>query len=155
MYKIRKAREDELLKVAGMWKEFMRYNGEFNRSFETNRKASEIFSREMLEKLKEPESHLAVAESDGELIGFCYSYISQKPKYFKLEKFGFIGDLFVIPEYRRNGIGRALVNDAVDFFGKRKIKQIELLVAKKNENTIKFWESLGFNHLLTWMYKRN
>ena len=33
--------------------------------------------------------------------------------------------------------------------------QIELLVAIKNENTIKFWESMGFNHLLTWMYKKD
>lgn len=155
MLKIRKAREDELLKVAVLWKEFMKYNGDFNASFAINKKAQEIFSREMLEKLKEYDSRLTVADSDGELIGFCYSYISQKPKFFKLAKFGFIGDLFVMPEYRRSGIGRALVKDAIDFFTGRKIKQIELLVAIKNENTIKFWESLGFNHLLTWMYKRN
>jgi len=155
MLKVRKVREDELLKVAGLWKEFMKYNTDFNASFAVNKKASEIFSREMLEKLKESDSRLSVAESEGELIGFCYSYISQKPKYFKLHKFGFIGDLYVTPEYRRNGIGKALVEDAIDFFKKNKIKQIELLVARRNENTIKFWESLGFSHLLTWMYKRS
>ena len=155
MIKIRKAREEDLLKIAGLWRAFMRYNGDFNKSFETNKKASEIFSREMLEKLKETESRLAVAASDGELIGFCYSYISQKPKYFKLNKFGFIGDLYVSPEDRRNGVGKALVKDAIEFFKKNKIRQIELLVAVKNEGTIKFWESLGFSHLLTWMYKRN
>jgi ribosomal protein S18 acetylase RimI-like enzyme len=155
MLKIRQAREEELLKIAELWKAFMKYNRDFNKSFEINKKAKEIFSREMIEKLEESDSHLAVAESDGELIGFCYSYISQKPKYFRLSKFGFIGDLYVIPEFRRNGVGRALVKDAVDFFNRKKIKQIELLVAMKNENTIKFWESLGFNHLLTWMYKRN
>jgi ribosomal protein S18 acetylase RimI-like enzyme len=154
MFKIRKAREDELLKVAGLWKDFMKFNGDFNASFAIKKKATEIFSREMLEKLKEYDSRLTVAESDGELIGFCYSYISQKPKFFRLDKFGFIGDLYVLPEYRRGGIGKALVKDAVDFFARRKIKQIELLVSVKNENTIKFWESLGFNHLLTWMYKK-
>jgi len=155
MFKIRKSREDELLKIAGLWKAFMKYNIDFNKSFEINKKATEIFSREMLEKLKETDSRLAVADSDGELIGFCYSYISQKPKYFRLNKFGFIGDLYVIPEYRRSGVGKALVRDAIDFFNRKKIKQIELLVAVKNEDTIKFWESLGFSHLLTWMYKRN
>jgi len=155
MFKIRKSRENELLKIAGLWKAFMKYNIDFNKSFEINKKATEIFSREMLEKLKETDSRLAVADSDGELIGFCYSYISQKPKYFRLNKFGFIGDLYVIPEYRRSGVGKALVRDAIDFFNRKKIKQIELLVAVKNEDTIKFWESLGFSHLLTWMYKRN
>jgi ribosomal protein S18 acetylase RimI-like enzyme len=154
MIKVRVAREDDIIKISGLWKAFMRYNGEFNKSFEINKKAAEVFSREMLEKLKEADSRLSVADSDGELIGFCYSYISQKPKYFKLDKFGFIGDLYVLPDYRRCGIGQTLVKDAIDFFTEKKIKQIELLVAVKNEGTIKFWESLGFSHLLTWMYKR-
>jgi ribosomal protein S18 acetylase RimI-like enzyme len=155
MVNIRKADEDDLLKTAGLWRDFMRYNGEFNDSFRTGRKSTEIFSQEMLEKIKESDCRLAVADIDGELIGFCYSYISQKPRYFKLSKFGFIGDLYVVPEYRRGGIGRALVKDALDFFAGKRIKQIELLVAVKNTGTIKFWESLGFDHLLTWMYKRN
>jgi ribosomal protein S18 acetylase RimI-like enzyme len=155
MIKVRKAREDDLIKIAGLWKAFMKYNGDFNKSFETNKKATEFFAREMLEKIKESECRLSVADSDGELIGFCYSYISQKPKYFKLSNFGFIGDLYVMPDYRRCGIGQTLVKDAVEFFAKKKIKQIELLVSIKNEGTIKFWESLGFSHLLTWMYKRN
>lgn len=155
MIKIRKAQEDDLIKIAGLWKAFMKYNGEFNKSFETNKKATEIFAREMLDKIKQSDCRLSVAESDGELIGFCYSYISQKPKYFKLDKFGFIGDLFVLQEYRRCGIGKSLVEDAIDFFAGKKIKQIELLVAMKNVGTVKFWESMGFSHLLTWMYKRN
>jgi len=154
MIKVRKAREDDLIKIAGLWKAFMKYNGDFNSSFEINKKAGEVFSHEMLEKLKESDCRLSVADADGELIGFCYSYISQKPKYFKLDKFGFIGDLFVMEEYRRCGIGKTLVKDAIDFFAKNKIKQIELLVAVKNEGTIQFWESMGFSHLLTWMYKR-
>jgi len=155
MVTIREVREEELLKVSELWGDFMAYNAAFNDSFHVQRKSKAIFAKEMAERKEHPDCLLAVAESDGKLIGFCYSYISLKPKYFKLEKFGFIGDLYVKPEYRGQGIGRDLVNDALAFFKKRKIKQIELLVAIKNENTIKFWEALGFKHLLTWMYKRN
>ncbi len=155
MLEIRELRQDELFKVARLWKDFMAYNADFNSSFRTSKRAMEVFSKEMLEKINESDCRFAVADFDGELVGFCYSYISQKPKYFKLKKFGFIGDLYVSPEYRRDGIGKSLVKDAVLFFSKKKIKQIELLVAIKNENTIKFWQTLGFEHLLTWMYKRN
>lgn len=154
MVKIREAREEELLKVGRLWGKFMAFNAEFNSSFRVKKKAPEIFSKEMIEKIRDSSCRLTVAEIDGDLAGFCYSYISHKPKHFKLEKFGFVGDLYVEPEYRRRGVGRMLVLDTMKFFSRRKVRQIELLVAVKNTNTIKFWESLGFSHLLTWMYRR-
>ncbi len=154
MVKIRKAREEELLKIGRLWGKFMAFNAEFNSSFRVKKKAPEIFSKEMIEKIQDSNCQLTVAEIDGELVGFCYSYISHKPKYFKLEKFGFVGDLYVEPQYRRRGVGRMLVLDTMEFFSRRKVRQIELLVAVKNTNTIEFWESLGFSHLLTWMYRR-
>jgi ribosomal protein S18 acetylase RimI-like enzyme len=154
MITIREAREDELLKTGELWSEFMDFNAKFNDSFETRGKAPEIFTKEMLEKYPARDFRLAVADTGVELVGFCFSYISQKPKYFKLEKFGFIGDLYVSPDYRRLGIGHDLVKDALNFFARRKVSQIELLVSIKNRDAITFWEAIGFSHLLTWMYKR-
>lgn len=151
---IREALEEELLKLSRLWGDFMAYNAAFNDSFKVKGKATSIFVREMTERKQNPDCRLSVAELDSKLIGFCYSYISVKPNYFKLERFGFIGDLFVREEFRRLGIGRRLVEDALEFFQKKKINQIELLVAIKNDETIRFWEALGFDHLLTWMYKR-
>jgi len=154
MITIREAREDELLKAAELWSEFMDFNAQFNDSFATRGKAVEIFTKEMMEKYPARDFRLAVADTGSELVGFCFSYISQKPKYFKLETFGFIGDLYVKPEYRRQGIGFDLVRDALNFFARRKVCQIELLVSIQNRDAIKFWEAIGFSHLLTWMYKR-
>jgi ribosomal protein S18 acetylase RimI-like enzyme len=154
MITIREAREDELLKTGELWSDFMRFNGRFDNSFAIKDKARDIFSREMLEKYPAKDYRLAVAESNGKLVGFCFSYISRKPKYFRLGRFGFIGDLYVKTESRRQGVGRELVRDALNFFARRKISQIELLVSVKNEGAIKFWETHGFNQLLTWMYKR-
>lgn len=154
MVKIRPALEEELLKVGALWGDFMAYNEEFNKSFKIRKKATSIFSKEMSERMRSPDCRLAVAELEGDLIGFCYSYISLKPKYFKLEKFGFVGDLFVKSQHRRSGVGRMLVDDAMKFFKRRRVRQIELLVARDNTDTIRFWESLEFSHLLTWMYKR-
>ena len=129
---IREVREDELLKTGELWADFMEYNAKFDDSFRVRAKATEIFSKEMLDKFPARDYRLAVAEKSGDLIGFCFSYISQKPEYFKIEKFGFIGDLYVKPEFRRLGVGHDLVKDAFNFFAKRNISQIELLVAVKN-----------------------
>ncbi len=154
MITIREAREEELYRTGELWSEFMDFNARFNDSFETREKSIEIFTREMMDKYPARDFRLAVADHGGELVGFCFSYISKKPKYFKLEKFGFIGDLYVKPDYRRQGIGHDLVKDALNFFARRKVSQIELLVSIKNKETIRFWEAIGFSHLLTWMYKR-
>jgi ribosomal protein S18 acetylase RimI-like enzyme len=154
MVKIREAREDELLKAGELWSEFMRFNGRFDSSFSIKDKAKDIFSKEMSDKYPASDFRLAVAENGSGLIGFCFSYISHKPKYFKIEKFGFIGDLYVKPEFRRLGVGHDLVKDALNFFAKKRVNQIELLVAVKNDDAIKFWEAIGFKQLLTWMYKR-
>jgi len=151
---IREAREEELLKVSELWGDFMAYNAAFNDSFKIKKRAGSIFVKEMKERKQNPDCRLAVAEQDGKLIGFCYSYISLKPVYFKLEKFGFIGDLFVREEHRRQGTGTRLVEDSLEFFRRRKVKQIELLVSVKNADAIRFWETLGFEQLLTWMYNR-
>jgi ribosomal protein S18 acetylase RimI-like enzyme len=154
MVKVREAREDELLKAGELWSEFMQFNGRFDASFSIKDKAKDIFSKEMSDKYPASDFRLAVAENDNGLIGFCFSYISRKPKYFKIERFGFIGDLYVKPECRRLGVGHDLVKDALNFFAKKRVNQIELLVAVKNDDAIKFWEAIGFKQLLTWMYKR-
>lgn len=151
---IREVREEELLRAGELWSEFMAFNAKFDDSFAVKPNAKDIFSREMLDRFPIDDYHLAIADCEGILIGFCFSYISRKPRYFRLERFGFIGDLYVKEDYRRRGIGHDLVKDAINYFARRDVNQIELLVAVKNEDTIKFWEALGFSQLLTWMYKR-
>jgi ribosomal protein S18 acetylase RimI-like enzyme len=151
---IREVREEELLCAGELWTEFMAFNAKFDDSFAVKPNAKNIFSREMLDRFPIDDYHLAIADCEGTLIGFCFSYISRKPRYFRLERFGFIGDLYVKADYRRRGIGHDLVKDALNYFARRDVNQIELLVAVKNKDTIKFWEALGFSQLLTWMYKR-
>jgi ribosomal protein S18 acetylase RimI-like enzyme len=151
---IRVAMPEDVVAISKLWLKFMEYNVKFNRSFEVKSKIVGRSARELEQRLSDPNYHLAVAEIDGGIVGYCLSYISKKPYFFKLGKFGFIGDLFVLDKYRRNGIGTLLVEDAHAFFRRKKIRQVELLVANKNVNTIKFWEKLGYNGLLLWMYKK-
>lgn len=151
---IREIRDDELLKAGELWSEFMNFNMQFDDSFDVKDGAKDIFSREIMEKYPANNYRLSVAEVDSELVGFCFSYISRKPKYFKIEKFGLIGDLYVKPHSRRLGIGHDLVKDAINFFARHQVTQIELLVAVGNNDAIKFWDAIGFSHLLTWMYNR-
>jgi ribosomal protein S18 acetylase RimI-like enzyme len=151
---IRTALPEDVVSISKLWQRFMEYNAQFDDSFEVKPKIVGPFARELQQRLADPNFRLAVVEFDGELVGYCLSYISKKLYFFKLGKFGFIGDLFVEEGYRRNGYGRLLVQDALGFFKRKRVEQVELLVANDSENTIKFWQHLGYVPLLQWMYKR-
>lgn len=57
---------------------------------------------------------------------------------------GYIYHLAVNPNYRRNGIGKSLVNRAIEALRKEEINKVALVVFKSNELGNKFWESIGF-----------
>jgi len=151
---IRVALPEDVVSISKLWQKFMEYNAQFDDSFRVKPKIVGPFARELQQRLDDPNYRLAVVEFDDELVGYCLSYISKKPYFFKLGKFGFIGDLYVLEAYRRNGFGRKLVDDANAFFKRKKVDQVELLVANDNVNTVKFWEKLGYKTLLQWMYRR-
>jgi len=151
---IRVALPEDVVSISKLWQKFMEYNAQFDDSFQVKPKIVGPFARELQQRLSDPNYRLAVVEFDDELVGYCLSYVSKKPYFFKLGKFGFIGDLFVLENYRRNGFGRMLVDDANAFFKRKKVEQVELLVANDNVNTVKFWEKLGYKTLLQWMYRR-
>ncbi len=56
----------------------------------------------------------------------------------------FIQDLLVLPEYRRRGIGSALLKSVLDRYPR--VRQIEL-VTDNTPGTVAFYRSLGFREL--------
>lgn len=151
---IRVALPEDVVSISKLWLKFMEYNARFDNSFKVKSKIVGRFARELGQRLDDPNYRLAITEIENEIVGYCLSYVSRKPYFFKLGKFGFIGDLFVLESHRRKGYGHLLVKDAQEFFKRKKVKQVELLVANGNVDTIKFWEKMGFKSLLRWMYRK-
>ena len=56
----------------------------------------------------------------------------------------FVQDILVFPEYRRKGIGTALLKEIMNRYGH--VRQIEL-VTDSTPETIAFYESVGFRKL--------
>lgn len=57
---------------------------------------------------------------------------------------GFIYHSAVLPEYRKQGIGRMLVDKALEALKEQGISKVGLLAFSANELGNKFWESMGF-----------
>lgn len=110
------------------------------------KKEVRTYTEEMFHKwLNSPTHVLLIAEVDGEVAGYAFSWVIQyrdHPTYKDFDSF-YIDDICVLEKFRRNGIGRALISHCVEEAKKRKCKNVDLGVWSFNKNAIAFYESCG------------
>lgn len=96
----------------------------------------------MTERIAKQESVILVAESDGEIVGFCQMY----PTFCSVEaaKIAVLYDLFVAQTARKIGAGRALMLAASDYAKQHGYARLDLSTAKTNVNAQALYESLGW-----------
>ena len=93
-----------------------------------------------------------VAESDGKAIGLAlyfynYSTFLTKPGIY-------LEDLFVLPEYRRQGIGKAIFRYLAQLAVERDCGRLEWSVLDWNEPAIAFYRQMGAKILEDWQICR-
>ncbi|MEH2301490.1 MAG: GNAT family N-acetyltransferase [Nostoc sp.] len=89
-----------------------------------------------------------LAESGGQAVGFTlffhnYSTFLTKPGIY-------LEDLFVLPEYRRQGIGKALITKVAQIAVERDCGRLEWSVLDWNESAKAFYRSMGASILNDW-----
>ncbi|MBO3460578.1 GNAT family N-acetyltransferase [Aetokthonos hydrillicola Thurmond2011] len=85
-----------------------------------------------------------VAEDEDQLVGFLIATVESETPIYILEEFAFIHDLWVEPEYRRKGIARDMIMQAVEHFRQIGIEQIRLDTAAVNQPARRLFASCGF-----------
>jgi len=95
-----------------------------------------------------PYIEVVLAEIADRAIGFAlffsnYSTFLTKPGIY-------LEDLFVLPEYRRQGIGKALISHLAGLAVARDCGRLEWSVLDWNENAIAFYEKIGATVLPDW-----
>lgn len=77
-----------------------------------------------------------VAEIDGKIVGTILAGHDGRR--------GLFHHVSVLPEYQKQGIGKMLVDNAMNALEKEGITKVLLVVFKNNDNGNDFWEHLGF-----------
>lgn len=93
-------------------------------------------------KLNDINSYYIVAILDSKIVGVLTSEI--QVKLHRERKQSFIEDLIVDKEYRNQGIGKALLQDAVDYAKSNDCEVIELTSYINNEDAHRFYENNKF-----------
>ena len=97
---------------------------------------------------EQPRFHVLIAASDGHAVGlalyfFTYStWVSTKGLYLE--------DLYVEPEYRRQGIARALMLELAKIARDNGCGRFQWSVLRSNDDAIRFYESLGGKLMEQW-----
>lgn len=96
-------------------------------------------------KLKEENSYYIVAVEDDDVVGVLTSELQEKLHRERLQLF--IEDLIVEESKRNNGIGKALIENAINYAKDNNCEVVELTSYKDNIKAHKFYENNGFiNH---------
>jgi ribosomal protein S18 acetylase RimI-like enzyme len=99
-------------------------------------------------QLDEPDVVVLVAEREDEVVGYAYAGV-EGPDYMTLRgPAGVIHDLVVAPEHRRRGIGRLLLDGALDALATRGVPRAVLSTAARNASARRLFERAGFRETM-------
>lgn len=105
--------------------------------------ASEEQTRAFLEWfLAQPDQgFMVVAEVAGRIVGFATAYFTLTGV--MAERLVHLGDLYVVPEYRSQGVGRSLIDAVTTQARERDIRWVRWLSLATNTELNRWYESLG------------
>ena len=98
--------------------------------------------REFRNYLRFPGAECMIAEEGGKAAGFCLTAHQQTR--------GYIITIDVLEEFRRRGVGTALLAEAERRLAVHGVKEIGLETAIDNESAIAFWQRHGYRTRGVW-----
>jgi ribosomal protein S18 acetylase RimI-like enzyme len=102
-------------------------------------------------QLGAPEVVLLVAELEGRVVGYAYGAVQPRDWNLLLEVHGALHDVAVDASCRRRGIGRQLVEAALQALEARGAARVVLMSAAQNAEAQALFEALGFRRTMVEM----
>lgn len=87
---------------------------------------------------------LVVADVGERCVGFTAGRIRNLPKHLGGDAAGYISEVYVAPEARGSGTGRALMEETLRWFASQRIQRVELQVLPGNDAARTLYRRLGF-----------
>nr|PZN73839.1 MAG: hypothetical protein DIU55_02065 [Bacillota bacterium] len=107
----------------------------------------------LAQAIEHPAAVVMLAEDEGREgpVGYCVGSLQEPPALFRPELYTYISDLYVLPEYRRQGIGTGLV-ERVRGWGYLKGAFAVSLIAPTGSAAVRLAERIGMRPIQVLMY---
>ncbi|MFN8375999.1 MAG: GNAT family N-acetyltransferase [Anaerolineae bacterium] len=150
---IRPATSGDASAIGQMWLKLVQYHNALSEDLpHAAPNGAEMYARRIASRLHDSHTRVLVAEVGEALVGFVFGVVvDMVPEMFEEETAGFLADIYVEPDYRGHGIGRALVDALNAWFQKRGVQYVEWYVANQNVDGHAFWKSVGGREVITRM----
>ncbi len=152
--RVRRATPGDLEAMIGLWKALVAGHAAVDPAFGLREGGGERLERSFRRGLEAEDAGLWVFEREGELAGLCIARVRRAPELAVEPCRGEVEDLFVRPDTRRRGVGRALVGAALDWMRGRGVERVEARVATGNPVGQAFWRALGFGDFVDVLHRR-
>jgi ribosomal protein S18 acetylase RimI-like enzyme len=145
---VRDAREDDLEDVDDLWEQLAKHHEGMSDSLLLATDSKKKWSRYLRERFSEISTKLIVAQEDGEIVAFMLCLLEPNVPVYRERQIGVISDVYVKEGLRRKGLARRMLDLAVVWFKKNKVRTVRLNVAAANLEARAAWRMIGFEPLM-------
>ena len=119
------------------------------RPFDPTLKTEQINYYDIKAMIESNDTEVVVALINKEIIASGYVQIKKANPYLKFDQFGYIGFMFVKPEYRGKGISQKIIEQLKLWAKSKGINELRLDVYEDNHKAVSAYERFGFKkHLV-------
>jgi ribosomal protein S18 acetylase RimI-like enzyme len=146
-FTIRPGRREDAAEAARLWMQSAREHTLHDPIYATSSGAERVMRRFLADLAGSNHSFHFVAEHAGRTVGFISGELREGSPTFQAKTWASVDDVFVEPDNRNLGVGRALLECVKEWAKQRGADGVSLQVAAANERGRKFYEDLGFREV--------
>ncbi len=124
---------------------------EAERPFDATLKKSGAIYYNLEDLISEDQSSLVVALDQDNIVASGYIQIRASKPYHQHELYGYLGFMFVLPDYRGRGINGRIIDFLTDWARERNLVELRLEVYGQNLPAVKAYERVGFSPVMVEM----
>ncbi len=130
-------------RVEAIWVSLYREQESFDNRFKVADDALERWRNDFAGWVGSKSRWMWIAERGDSIIGLLTAERSYIPPIYSPVSELFLSEVYVVPEERRKGVGRDLVETAFSKAREERLQRIRLIALDKNTASLSFWRSVG------------